>query len=249
MVFQGYLSEYLFETYGYKILGLEADEQRVQTALDRQLKYHPSSRENVKYVSHLITESSMDFIKNAIRVQFSTTIKKIALVGLHACGDLTITALKLAYNESMVRGLVIMPCCYHRMVLIENSTEFQNFPLSQQLKKIVKETHSDTNRWSCPQGSDLESSMVFQRPFLRLACQQSVKHWQKMDEVEHRIHGNEMFIRSLVGAMAKTGEEFPKSIWQSITDYIILIIFRNYFRMSNSKDDQREEEPSRSRYR
>lgn len=131
----------------------------------------------------------MSFIKEQVREQFHLTHVRVILIGLHACGDLTVTALKLStMNPENVNGLIIMPCCYHRMELIDDK-EFRNFPLSGALQSIVKELNgSKHDHYSSP----------FHRPFLRLACQQSAKHWSKQ---EHVIHGERMFKRSLVGAL------------------------------------------------
>lgn len=209
LLLQGYLSEYLHQKHGFRILALECDDQRVQSAKERQKKLFPKSINDVKYVSHFITESSMDFIKERITTEFNIPGHvRIVLIGLHACGDLSVTALKLATNESCVKGLVIMPCCYHRMMTLnEDETIFCNFPLSDTLRRIMRD--GDTNELmmgqsrssACPEGS-VTGQSPFYRPFLRLACQQSVKHWQRMNAEEHHIHGLRMYTRSLVGAMA-----------------------------------------------
>lgn len=202
-LFQGYLSQYLHQKHGLRILALECDDQRVQGAKERQKKLFPTSINDVKYVSHFITESSVDFIKEQITTEFNIPghVAKIALIGLHACGDLSVTALKLATNESCVKGLVIMPCCYHRMMTLnEDKTIFRNFPLSDTLRRIIRDTTelmmAQSKSSACPEGS------VTGRPFLRLACQQSLKHWQRMNAEEHHYHGLGMYTRSLVGAMA-----------------------------------------------
>lgn len=198
---QGYLSEYLHQEHGFKILALECDEQRVKSATDRQSKLFPKSKDHVKYISHFITEASMNFIKEQIATHFNLDIPyRVALVGLHACGDLSVTALKLATNELAVKALVIMPCCYHRMgTLTKEDKEFRNFPLSDTLRTIIRD-RSDTETGAAPKGS-VTAVPPLHRPFLRLACQQSVKHWQRMGEQEHRVHGNRMYTRSLVGAL------------------------------------------------
>lgn len=205
---QGYLSEYLREQHPFKILGLECDTQRVESAIKRQVKFFATSTNHVKYRQHFITESSMAFIKEQIRIEFNLERPKIGLIGLHACGELTVDALKLAANEPLVQGLVIMPCCYHRMALVTETT-FRSFPLSASLQSImdnVTDTATTRSPTCAPLGTSagrtLSSLPIFHRPFLRLACQQSVKHWQRMSEVEHLMHGHRMYTRSLAGALA-----------------------------------------------
>lgn len=196
----GYLSEYLHENCNFqRILALECDERRVKSSIERQKKHHPNSA--VKYQLHLITDSSLAFIKEQVKAHFQLVAPKIGLIGLHACGDLAVTAQKLAVNESSVTGLVIMPCCYHRM-LFNDLNEFYNFPLSKSLGRIIRVE----NRSTPPEGpgSQGKLSPVFHRPFLRLACQQSIKHWQSMPEAEHRLRGISMYSRSLAGALGNT---------------------------------------------
>lgn len=208
------MSEYLHCTYGYKILALDCDEQRIKTA--RLRNKSKSTSEIVKYATHSITESSMEFIKERIMTEFNMKNPNMGFIGLHACGDLTITALKLATANPDVHKLIIMPCCYHRMTL-SSATEFQNFPLSRALTTIVdsKTVIMSSISRSVPMDSDPDSSAsraMFHRPFLRLACQQSVKQWQQMNGEEHRIHGNRMYTRSLVGALAAAGNELTGTL-------------------------------------
>ena len=136
----------------------------------------------------------MDFIRTSLLEDFHLTDPKIALIGLHACGDLTPTALKLALESPQIEQLVIMPCCYHRMTLIREQ-QFQCFPMSRELQRIIRSL-------SC------SGSLAFHRPFLRLAAQQ-VAHWNKMRPEEHRLRGRGMFIRSLAGALVAAEGESP----------------------------------------
>lgn len=170
------------------MLGLEADTSRVQSARKRQQQYFPTSLEFVKYESHFISQTSFEFIMATVHKHFPTTghSYRIGLVGLHACADLTVTAVRLACsNAAVIKTLIIMPCCYHKMEQVGDNG-FVNFPLSKALGETM------TNR---------SQEHIFGRPFLRLACQQSVRHLQGMTEAEHRVHGNEMFTRALVDAI------------------------------------------------
>lgn len=199
------MSQYLHQEHGYRILGLESDESRVATALSRQNKFYPESKAHVKYTPHFVTEDSTKFILDSVRAAFDCTDTSIGLIGLHACADLTITAIKLVCCQNNTAGLhinrvVIMPCCYHKMSLI-NENEFANFPLSVTLCRAFNDDQSWT-RNGAPSGN---SSHAFGRPFLRLACQQSARNWQKMTEFKHLRHGREMFGRALVDTLLSDG--------------------------------------------
>lgn len=82
------------------------------------------------------------------------------MIGLHACGDLAVTGLKLYLDLTQVSALILVPCCYHKMALRDclrskleaefaleeaqfdtdsDSSEqaFDNFPLSQALNRFT----------------------------------------------------------------------------------------------------------------
>lgn len=93
-----------------------------------------------------------------------------------------------------VKSLVFMPCCYHKMSQKSSELEeFNNFPLSNELKNILKHYPNFLNR-----------------PFLRLAGQQSPTKWKEMSEIEHRIHGKNMFERSLAEAILLEDETLKR---------------------------------------
>jgi hypothetical protein len=182
------------------VLGLEADSKRVIAATTRQDKYFPTSKPSVKYAQHLITENSDTFIKCSIDELFPSlpSISPITLFGLHSCGDLSITAINLFFKMPEVRSLLIMPCCYHKMQYVDDSSSnFKNFPVSRCLQDTFNtiENHE----------------AIFNRPFLRLACQQTAARWQEMSVEDHRVHGRNMFERALVEAILDENEQCVKT--------------------------------------
>lgn len=183
----GYIGLHLFEKFGYKSLGLEGCEDRVEKAKERQQKYHSSSTGAVKFVQHFITENSEEFILSQVNDDASS----LAIFGLHGCGDLTVTAMKLFLHMSRVTKLIFMPCCYHKMSLKskDRADGFNLFPLSNELKNILQKYPTFLNR-----------------PFLRLAGQQSPAKWKDMTSAEHWIHGKNMFERALVEALISEDE-------------------------------------------
>lgn len=186
----GYLGQYLFDKYNYNILGLEGCDDRVEKAKERQLKFHPKSIGKVKHVQHFISRDSGDFILK----QFPDNTEPLAIFGLHGCGDLTVNAIKLFLSIERVKKLIFMPCCYHKMSSYDpQGDEFNFFPLSEELKSIVK-----------------NHSTFLNRPFLRLAGQQSPAKWKEMSEAVHWIHGKNMFERALVEAVVMEDETIKR---------------------------------------
>lgn len=187
----GYLTQMLSERYGYCILGIEGNQQNVDTAIKRQEKYFPNSKENVKFVKHFIEIDSANFIKDKIVELFSKSVKRIAFIGMHACADLSITSLQLFTSMDAVKSILIMPCCYHKMKIIDpdsETMEFVNVPISEEVKRFKTD--------------------IINRPFLRLASQQTASKWRCQSEEE--LHGESMFIRGVADAILGKDEVLSK---------------------------------------
>lgn len=178
----GYLSQMLNERYGYKVLGIESDGDRVVTAKLRQLKHFPCSVGQVHYVHHFVqSEVSIAFIRaELVRLFSSKPDVRFALIGLHSCGDLTVSALQLYLGMNDVQSITIMPCCYHKMQFCVGGQRFENIPLSAAMR--------DSGNWE----------NVLGRPFLRLASQQTAARWRDQTAHAHDEHGRNMFRRAVV---------------------------------------------------
>ncbi|KAH8405654.1 hypothetical protein KR215_005461 [Drosophila sulfurigaster] len=205
----GYLSEALLQLNdNYLILGLEADEQRVISAQQRCEKLMPQKALNsISYRQEFVSADAQcrDRI-NAHTLELAqshglspelTTIT-MAIIGLHACADLSVSAMRLFLTMPQVRSLLIMPCCYHKLALREGiddlvSSPFVNFPLSSGLNKAT------ANLVEC----------CFNRPFLRLACQETSSRWRK-DSPAHAEHGHQMYWRALANAVSDDPDELVK---------------------------------------
>lgn len=204
----GYLSELLHSESSFKIIGLESDIQRVQTSRERQAATYPYSKNQVFFKDHFITEESNEFITNEVNSLFPdlNETSRLAIIGLHSCADLTITSMKLFFAMKNIQKLIIMPCCYHKLETKTNQTDdgFKNFPLSTVLKTSV---------------SKIKSFRSFNRPFLRLACQQTAARWMKQSEKEHHEHGIEMFCRGVAEAIINEDETVVKSKRKKIQQF------------------------------
>ncbi|XP_045782415.1 probable methyltransferase-like protein 25 isoform X2 [Maniola jurtina] len=152
----GYLDEQLFKTSDFNVLGLECNEANYVGAKKRQRKYHVESIQRVKYIKHTINTESYRNIKEFVDDKFPDC-KGVCITGLHACADLTVDAINIFLKMEQAGALVIMPCCYHR-IIAENgrNCRFKNFPLSKTLKEV------------CEKNNGFKFLTV---PFLRLATQ------------------------------------------------------------------------------
>lgn len=180
----GYLSQWLHDQHGYRVLGIDADPARVRTARQRQRKLYPKSIGNVFYAEKCINDDTAEFIRSELRRCFPGDDEVVMIfVGLHACADLTVATIRLYLQMTEPQLLAIMPCCYHKMAAVNGET-FVNIPLSQSMIN------------ACSTASGLLT-----RPFLRLASQQTAERWRRMTAAEHRRHGQAMFDRAVVQAV------------------------------------------------
>ncbi|XP_050340924.1 uncharacterized protein LOC126767475 [Bactrocera neohumeralis] len=198
----GYLSEALCSiNKTWRILGIEADMCRVMSARKRLRQQIPEMSERVTYVEQFIEPTAGNAIKYHILRSGLTGLNKWAIIGLHACADLSVTSIKLFFEMAEVKHLVIMPCCYHRLNET-TSGHFLNFPLSAALKSVVTE-------------GDINVLSYFNRPFLRLACQETNSRWRHCSEEEHVAHGGQMFWRAVADAIINDETEVIATIPRS----------------------------------
>nr|XP_034838375.1 methyltransferase-like protein 25 [Maniola hyperantus] len=164
----GYLDEQLFKTTDFNVLGLECDETNYVGAKKRQRKYHIQSIQRVKYIKHTINTESYTNIKEFVDDKFPNC-ERFCITGLHACADLTVDAINIFLKMEQARALVIMPCCYHR-IIAENrgNCRFKKFPLSKALKEV------------CEKNNGFKFLTV---PFLRLATQPPNVKNEKMEDL------------------------------------------------------------------
>ncbi|KAH8261540.1 hypothetical protein KR044_010909 [Drosophila immigrans] len=206
----GYLSEALLELNdSYLLLGLEADAQRVMSAQQRCEKLLPQKALNsISYRQEFISadgkcrdriEAYAFELAQSHGLSPQVTRITTAIIGLHACADLSVSAMRLFLTMPQVRSLHIMPCCYHKLELREGvatptkSSPFVNFPLSSGLTKATAYLHV----------------CCFNRPFLRLACQETSSRWRK-DSPAHLEHGQQMYLRALANALCDDPDELVK---------------------------------------
>ncbi|KAJ2938423.1 hypothetical protein O0L34_g13340 [Tuta absoluta] len=109
----GYLDQLLYETTDIKVLGIECNENHYVGAKKRQNQYHRNSLQNVKYIKHTINENSDRNIQEYVIDKFG--VSTFCITGLHACADLTIDGINLFMKMADAKGLILMPCCYHKM--------------------------------------------------------------------------------------------------------------------------------------
>lgn len=178
--------------YGYQVLGLERDKENVNRARARQCKFYSDSLAKVKYVHCEVTCDSADTIESTLRREFPDVSTNVCLIGLHACGDLSINASRLFCKMKSVKLCILISCCYHKLSICDNarsSTQrkqyFHNFPTSASLREVIA---------TC----DFDVGQFLRVPFLRLACQESADKWRDMSREKHDEHSFYVLARAVL---------------------------------------------------
>ncbi|XP_058123087.1 methyltransferase-like protein 25B [Anopheles ziemanni] len=200
----GHLSQFINETSGRSVLGIEGNFRYMQTAQNRQNEKFPSSSQKVQYLNHFITDDSTDTIRREVEERFSNC-QQVSITGLHACADLSVSAIRCFLCSPWVQHLIIMPCCYHKMstkAQSVNEARFQNMPMSEELAGLLVDGKED----------------IICRAFLRLGCQQTAARWKDLTIEAHLRHGRIMFRRGLIDAVLRAGESVKVGKVQQIPD-------------------------------
>lgn len=156
---KGYLSYIMVLHHSCKVLGLDASQVKTCGAIKRSEKVAQIWRDGV------FTEGNVDFqcankktkkeylnehykvaityvtpdtnLREMVEEKFSEQVRGITLTGLHTCGNLAPTCLKLFINDPSVNSLINIGCCYHLLsegFCERNESQDFGFPMSKFLK-------------------------------------------------------------------------------------------------------------------
>eukprot|EP01080_Neovahlkampfia_damariscottae_P000574 gene574-8084_t len=137
---RGYISNLLSTKYGLNVIGIDNQENITESSIKRNK--NEIKNENLNLItSHIDMNLSVEEFQKLLE-PYMKKDENFMLIGLHTCGDLGSTVLKL-YEKSTAKALVNVGCCYHRLTEEENlkklDEKFIGFPLSEQCKnsKII----------------------------------------------------------------------------------------------------------------
>ncbi|EZA49271.1 Protein RRNAD1 [Ooceraea biroi] len=207
----GYVCQMLHHLYDYRVVGLEENEENVNKACARQQKLYPESLTRVKYIHCKVTCDSTDTIESILRREFPDATET-CLIGLHACGDLSISASRIFCKIKSVKLFILISCCYHKLsvsksvrIPLQEKQYFHNFPTSDCLREVIA-LH------------DFDTGQFLRAPFFRLACQESAEKWRDMTEEKHVEHSFHVLARAVLELYSK------QSRYPGITRYIVRIL-------------------------
>lgn len=199
---KGYLSSFLALYYNIPVLGIDASVANTDGALKRVkmlekdwkrkgLGNHDNSTSLFyKQVTKYITEDT-DF-DELIRNTFLTNNSQLGLIGLHTCGNLGATCVKI-FNKSLnTKTLCNVPCCYHLLTeefeSNKSEEETYGFPLSSCLRALKFKLGRNTRMLSSQSvdriiyRKELQSTSIFYRSIFEVFLKEH-SHCIKKKEV------------------------------------------------------------------
>lgn len=136
---KGYLSSVLALSYKLPVLGIEASLKKTKGAIERVEKLSRNWKEVrgckgglYKQVTEYV-DADTD-LNTLVGDAFVTRPSHLGLIGLHTCGELGPSSLKLFNNNESVRTICNISCCYHLLTEQSEGPESNwGFPLSRHL--------------------------------------------------------------------------------------------------------------------
>lgn len=137
----------------------------------------------------------------------------VCLIGLHACADLSANAAKIFTTVPSIRRLIVVPCCYHKMSAKSLSQKedlcYQQakFSLPEKCKRPhIHSTKQEKIRFfpmsrtlkQCIKKFPPKFCVFMQKPFLRLAAQETGIRWKYASKEVHDIHALNLMARAVL---------------------------------------------------
>ncbi|XP_018330470.1 methyltransferase-like protein 25 [Agrilus planipennis] len=148
---KGYLSSLLALNNQIQVLGIDSSHTKTQSSVhrtnllerkwngfikDQTKRKMPENKKKTLYkqVTHFVTENT-DFEKLVLD-NLSSDTSKVGLLGLHTCGNLGASSIKIFIKNPKMSALCNVSCCYHFLTENdENNLEEYYFPLSKFLSE------------------------------------------------------------------------------------------------------------------
>lgn len=153
---KGYLSSFLSLQHGIPVLGIDASNVNTCGAIKRVQKLSriwrgissnktvPKKEEDFRIEYKSLYKQVTEFVDENVNLQKLITDNYdidyepiIGLVGLHTCGNLGPSSIRLFSNTDNIKSMCNVGCCYH-LITEKNETDCSEkcvgFPLSQYLK-------------------------------------------------------------------------------------------------------------------
>lgn len=132
---QGYLTQTvsaLLDNRDLTIIALDNNDNQIEGSNVRVRKISEKNQNSgttrIKHITCHLSQNGQEFEKY-VHGALSSENPRSLLMGLHCCGDLSVTCLNIFSKDEKVSSIVNIGCCYHKI------TEPFGFPLSNHLKE------------------------------------------------------------------------------------------------------------------
>ena len=130
----GYLTNYISINSNLRIIGIEGNEDNTNKMMLRVNKIEQKNKAIINnkaesYTAFLTWDLTPEGFKNICKLND----EEVILTGLHPCGDLTPTLMKLFKNLEQIKSLIFVGCCYNK--LTENPLFFKLNDNNVEIKK------------------------------------------------------------------------------------------------------------------
>ena len=151
---KGYLTNYISMNSNLRTIGIEGDENYTNKMILRINKIEQIiNKENIitnmnkaeGYTSFLTYKTTPEEFKSISKIKDN---ENVILTGLHPCGDLTPTLMRLFKNIDQIKVLIFIGCCYNK--LSENPNYFK-LSKKNDINKII----SQSNEYGFPMSNYL----------------------------------------------------------------------------------------------
>ncbi|KAI9008654.1 methyltransferase domain-containing protein [Hyaloraphidium curvatum] len=169
---QGYLTSVLAFGYGMEAIGIDGQAVQKEGADRRAGRLSKDGNGRARFFRR--TVSSADELESLLEECGEDGVdgRKCCIVGLHTCGDLAPTVLKL-FKSSSAESCVFVGCCYNLLTR-------HGFPMSDFVRELDRKLAGVTynamqvacqNADGWQEGQEAELDMVFNRLFFRAVLQ------------------------------------------------------------------------------
>ena len=188
----GYLSCVVAALFGIPVIGLELSTTNCTTSINRAKKIgailkDPQFRENLANCFscfNFTIESDIthdNFRENLENIVFANETKlkncRLLVIGLHTCGDLAVSMIRLFCEMPEISGLINLGCCYNQIsvpVQLEEDLLDEKYRFKSNLKKITFPLSGELFK-----GFD---NLVYNRRFMLLASHSNDKDILFLDQ-------------------------------------------------------------------
>lgn len=191
----------LAEKFNLHVLGLERDPYRVDAAINRASESktyaYQATYKELDVRGDKPFEVSVDIIVSRWFEELGgeTHEPRLCMIGLHSCGDLSVVMMRLFIRSQRFHHMFLVSCCYHRMTWNTEDFDVNNFPLSLALKFQ-----------SC-NGTTSFHHNAYLPYLLRLAAQETPRHWFKQCVTNRKRQVTHTFFRALLQVYANKGNK------------------------------------------